>query len=125
MDPSAFLLLMAASAVNMALPGPGIILTFTRASRAGLCAAGMVSAGLLLSSLILTTAAVAILAGMMEVSQAALDGARWLGLAVIFWIALRLLLAPATADGTATRTNGTGDLFTGLPHRRLRTSSLS
>lgn len=99
MDGSAFLILTTASAVNMALPGPGILLTFTRASCRGLAAGAGVSAGILLSSLALASAAVLILAGLMEVSDGALSLLRWVGLGVILWIALRLVLAPVAVAG--------------------------
>ena len=114
MEVSALLILTTASAVNMALPGPGIVLTFTRASCAGLPVAGLVSAGILLSSLILATAAAAILAGLMEVSQSALDTARWIGLAVILAIALRLVFTPAAADAGTPGAVRTGDLLSGF-----------
>lgn len=114
MDPSVFLILMVASAVNMALPGPGIVLTFTRATCSGLPGATLVSAGILLSSLVLATAATAILAGLMEVSQVALHAARWIGLAVILGIALRLVFTPAAPDGGSTPSVGRGDLISGF-----------
>jgi threonine/homoserine/homoserine lactone efflux protein len=113
MDPSALLFLMTASAINTALPGPGIILTFTRSSR-GLAAGAAVSAGLLLSGLLLATAAVLILAGLMVISPDALAALRWIGFAVILWIALRLVLAPAAVAATGPGQASAGDLLAGF-----------
>jgi threonine/homoserine/homoserine lactone efflux protein len=114
MDTAAFLILMTASAVNMALPGPAILLTFTRATCRGLAAGAWVSAGILLSSLALATAALLILAGLMEVSDGALSVLRWVGLGVILWIAMRLLLAPVAAAASEPGQVRTGDFLAGF-----------
>lgn len=114
MEPSAYLILMTASAVNMALPGPAIILTFTRASCQGLSAAASVAMGLLLSSLTLALGAVLILAGLLELSQNALAAARWAGLAVMLWIALRLIFAPAMPTPNDLGPARAGDLLAGF-----------
>lgn len=114
MDAYTFLLLLTASAINMALPGPGIILTFTRSSCRGFAAGAGVSCGWLLASLFLATAALLILSGLMEISQNALAVMRFAGLAVILWMALQLVLAPAAAPSRETAQPRASDFLAGF-----------
>ncbi len=114
MDAYTFLLLLTASAINMALPGPGIILTFTRSSCRGFAAGARVSSGLLLASFILAAAALLIVAGLMEISPNALAAMRLVGVAVILWIALQLVLAPAAAPSRPTVQPRASDFLAGF-----------
>lgn len=114
MDAYTFLLLLTASAINMALPGPGIILTFTRSSCRGFAAGARVSSGLLLASFILAAAALLIVAGLMEISPNALAAMRLVGVAVILWIALQLVLTPAAAPSGATVQPRASDFLAGF-----------
>ena len=111
---TAFLILTGASALNMALPGPGVLLTFTRSSCQGLGAGLGVSAGFLLSSLILAAAAVLIIAGLMRLPQGILESVRWIGIVVILWIALRLVLAAGAGASAVPAERHGGDLLAGF-----------
>ena len=85
------LMLAAASFTNAILPGPCILLTVSRASSCGLRSALMVSWGVVLANLALVSVAVLTMVGLLFVSQEALGMLRWLGLAVLLLLGLKLL----------------------------------
>ena len=117
METPALLLLFAASFVNAIVPGPVVVLTFGRAARSGLRAGTTVSLGVLLADLLLVALALGVALGAFALSASGFAAMKWLGIAVLFALALYCLRTadrPAAAAPPMRRRDGVAGLMVGL-----------
>ncbi len=117
METPALLLLFAASFVNAIAPGPVVVLTFGRAARSGLRAGTTVSLGVLLADLLLVALALGVALGAFALSASGFAAMKWLGIAVLFALALSCVRAADRPPGAAAppvRRDGVAGLMLGL-----------
>lgn len=115
MDPLALAALFIASTINAAIPGPCILLIIGRSARGGLRAGLWVVTGVLFSALVLVTVAILTLLGLLTISLGALTAMKWIGVAILLWLAAGMIRArpPASADHPARSLADVGDLVSG------------
>lgn len=92
-----------AALLTVATPGPTSLLAFSNGARHGLRDAGFGIAGAVLSDLVLIAAVSAGLGVLLSTSQLLFSAVKWLGVAYLVYIGLRLLLLSKAAP-TATAT---------------------
>lgn len=121
MTSETWFLLLAATAVNAVVPGPGMLLTVGLSAARGFAAGVRVTLGFLLGQLVTLGLAWSVMAGVMALSDQGLTMLRHAGVAVLLGLALLLLFgtpidrvaAPGLAAGRAGR-RWLGDLGGGL-----------
>lgn len=86
------LALLAATAVNSVIPGPGLMLALGRSAARGLGAGVQVSLGMALATLMLVAVVWAVMAGALSLSESGLAVLRVLGICVLFGLALTMLI---------------------------------
>ncbi|MCB0073931.1 MAG: LysE family translocator, partial [Caldilineaceae bacterium] len=91
-----------AALLTVAMPGPTSLLAFSNGARHGLRDAGFGIAGAVLSDLVLIAAVSAGLGVLLSTSQPLFSAVKWLGVAYLAYIGLRLLLSKAAPAATAT-----------------------
>lgn len=91
-----------AALLTIAMPGPTSLLAFSNGARHGLRDAGFGIAGAVLSDLVLIAAVSAGLGVLLSTSQLLFSAVKWLGVAYLAYIGLRLLLSKAAPAATAT-----------------------
>ena len=102
MDPAMFTVLFSVTAINAALPGPCTNLTASRTAVAGQAAGMRITLGVLLANLVLVTITLTAMHGALTVSEQAFSAMKWAGIAVLFAMAVRMLLSRSADDGPAT-----------------------
>ena len=108
MDGANLLALLAASAVNAVLPGPGIFFAIGRSARSGALAGLRVTVGMLIATLVLLVATFAVMRGLMLVSPEGVSAMRWFGASVLAVLAALLLLGRPARPGQVPRSRGHG-----------------
>jgi threonine/homoserine/homoserine lactone efflux protein len=101
MDQAMFALLFFATAINAALPGPCTILTASRSAVAGQAAGMRITLGVLLANLVLATITLAVMRGVLTVSDQAFGAMKWGGIAVLLAMAARMLFAKPVKERSA------------------------
>lgn len=116
MDSAHVVALLAASSVNAALPGPGMVFAIGRSASAGTAAGLRATAGMLLATLILLVATFAVLRGLMPASPEGGQALRWFGATVLAVLAALLILGRPARPGQLprSRAQGLGDVAGGL-----------
>lgn len=94
MDTFSFLALLAATAVNAVIPGPGMMLALGRSAARGFGAGVRVSLGMALAMLALIAVVWAVIAGTVSLSENGLFVLRILGIGVLIGLAWVLLFGP-------------------------------
>jgi threonine/homoserine/homoserine lactone efflux protein len=102
MDPATFTVLFSMTAINAALPGPCTILTASRSAVAGQAAGSRITLGVLSANLVLVTITLAVMHGVLTVSDQAFGAMKWGGIAVLLAMAVRMLLSNSAKGGSAT-----------------------
>lgn len=91
-----------AALLTVAMPGPTSLLAFSNGARHGLRDAGFGIAGAVLSDLVLIAAVSAGLGVLLSTSQLLFSAVKWLGVAYLGYIGLRLLFSRATPAEAST-----------------------
>jgi homoserine/homoserine lactone efflux protein len=91
METQLVLALFAAAAVNSVIPGPGMVLAIARSITDGFVAGAKVSAGMVMATLLVMCTVWAVLAGLLHLSEQALQGLRLAGIVVILGFSISLL----------------------------------
>ncbi len=86
-----------AALLTVAMPGPTSLLAFSNGARQGLRDAGFGIAGAVLSDLVLIAAVSAGLGVLLSTSQLLFSAVKWLGVAYLAYIGLRLLFSKAAS----------------------------
>ena len=89
-----------ATLLTVATPGPTSLLAFSNGARHGLRDAGFGIAGAVLSDLVLIAAVSAGLGVLLSTSQPLFSAVKWLGVAYLTYIGLRLLLSKVAPAAT-------------------------
>lgn len=100
MDAASLTPLFLAASLNAVVPGPGMMLAVGRSAAFGFCAGVAVSLGMALATLIVIALVWAVMAGAVIVSDGLLEILRHAGVAVLFGLAILLLLG-TTAETVA------------------------
>lgn len=107
--------LFGASFVNSLAPGPCIILTLSRSSRAGMAAGLSITVGVLLAEIALACLSVSVIFGLVLVSGQTLETVRWAGFAALLWLAAKMIRSgKLTAPSRCMRRGILGDVASGL-----------
>ncbi len=104
MSSFAILTLSIAAFVNAALPGPCVLLTFSRSARSGARAGLTVTAGILAADVLLVGAAVAATLGVVAIKPEAFPAMKWAGIACLVGIAILTLRAARRPRGPVAAT---------------------
>lgn len=92
MDAHLFLALLAAAAINSVIPGPGMVLAAARSITQGFAAGARVSLGMVVATWLIMCAVWAVLAGLLHLSEGALEILRLGGIVVILGFAASFLV---------------------------------
>ena len=105
-----------ASTINSALPGPCAALTLGSSATRGVRAGIVVSLGILSAKVLVATLAVSTMAGVVTLSEGPFVLMKWIGVAILFALAAKMLLRrPSGHDCAVQRRQRTvNDLCTGL-----------
>lgn len=98
---AALLTFALAALLTVATPGPTALLAFSNGARHGLRKAGFGIAGAVLSDLVLIAAVSAGLGVLLSISQLLFSAVKWMGVAYLAYIGLRLLIAGTAPSGLA------------------------
>ncbi|MCB1833075.1 MAG: LysE family transporter [Geminicoccaceae bacterium] len=109
MGASIYFSIFLASAINAAIPGPCVAMTIGTSARYGLAAGFAVSAGVIVADAILGAVALATLAGLMHMSDAAYAFMKWFGVVVLSFIGLRILLGSRSSFDTSSTLKRSND----------------
>jgi homoserine/homoserine lactone efflux protein len=115
-EPVAFFALFAIAALNAAIPGPCMILTFSRSAGGGLRSGARVSGGILLGELMLAGITFLMMLGLFTVTHEVFAAMKWAGAALLLVLAASLLQArrPACAGRPEGHGADVGDVVSGM-----------